>query len=161
MLHMNRVTLLGHAGRDPEGRDLQRGERSASFTLATTRRWKGQGGAAVEKTDWHRVVVYGGAVKPAEAFVRKGSLVLVEGRLAIREYDDSKGIRRQVTEVVVAGPQGVVNVLTPKVKEGAGAADTRAADTRAADTHAGEPPADGNDFGGEDGDGEDDGHEDF
>ena len=159
MLHMNRVTLLGHAGRDPEGRDLQRGERTASFTLATTRRWKGQGGAAVEKTDWHRVVVYGGAVKPAEEFVRKGSLVLVEGRLATREFDDSKGIGRQVTEVVVAGPQGVVNVLTPKAKERAGAADTRAADTRAADTHAGEPPADGNDFGGEDGD--DDDHEDF
>ena len=154
MLHMNRVTLLGHAGRDPEGRDLQRGERTASFTLATTRRWKGQGGAAVEKTDWHRVVVYGGAVKPAEEFVRKGSLVLVEGRLATREFDDSKGIRRQVTEVVVAGPQGVVNVLTPKAKERAGAADTRAADTG-----AGEPPADGNDFGGEDGD--DDDHEDF
>ena len=126
MLHMNRVMLLGHAGRDPEGRDLQRGERTASFTLATTRRWKGQGGAAVEKTDWHRVVVYGGAVKPAEEFVRKGSLVLVEGRLAIREYDDGKGIRRQVTEVVVAGPQGVVNVLTPKAKEGAGGADTPA-----------------------------------
>ena len=160
MLHMNRVTLLGHAGRDAEGRDLRRGERTASFSLATTRRWKSQGGAAVEKTDWHRIVVYGGAVKPAEEMVRKGSLVLVEGRLATREYDDSKGIRRQVTEVVVAGPQDVVNVLTPKAKEGAGAGDTRAGDTRAGDTHAGEPPADGNDFGGEDGDDDDD-HEDF
>ena len=154
MLHMNRVTLLGHAGRDPEGRDLRGNERAASFTLATTRRWKSESGAAVEKTDWHRIVVYGGAVKPAEEFVRKGSLVLVEGRLATREYDDSKGIGRQVTEVVVAGPQGVVNVLTPKAKEGAGALDDAAGDTR-----AGEPPADGNDFGGEDGDG--DGHEDF
>ena len=161
MLHMNRVTLLGHAGRDPEGRKLPDDERTAWFTLATTRRWKSDGGAAVEKTDWHRVVVYGGAVKPTEEFVRKGSLVLVEGRLATREYDDSKGIRRQVTEVVVAGPQGVVNVLTPKAKDGAGAADTRAADAPAADTRAAEPPADGNDFGGEDGDGEDDGHEDF
>ena len=96
MLHMNRVTLLGHAGRDPEGRKLPDDERTASFTLATTRRWKSDGGAAVEKTDWHRVVVYGGAVEPTEEFVRKGSLVLVEGRLATREYDDSKGIRRQV-----------------------------------------------------------------
>ena len=114
MLHMNRVTLLGHAGRNPEGRDLNNGERTAWFTLATTRRWKGEGGAAVEKTDWHRIVVYGGAVKPAEDLVRKGSLVLVEGRLATREYDDSKGIRRRVTEVIVAGPQGLVNVLSPK-----------------------------------------------
>ena len=114
MLHMNRVTLLGHAGRDPEGRKLPDDERTAWFTLATTRRWKSQDGAAVEKTDWHRIVVYGGAVKPTEEFVRKGSLVLVEGRLATREYDDSKGITRRVTEVIVAGPQGVVNVLSPK-----------------------------------------------
>ncbi len=99
-------------------------------------------------------MVYGGAVKPAEEFVRKGSLVLVEGRLATREYDDSKGIRRQVTEVVVAGPQGVVNVLTPKAKDGAGGADSGAGDTG-----AGEPAAVDNDFGGEDGD--DDDHEDF
>ena len=114
MLHMNRVTLLGHAGRDPEGRRLSEDERTAWFTLATTRRWKGEGGAAVEKTDWHRIVVYGGAVKPAEDLVRKGSLVLVEGRLATREYDDRKGIRRRVTEVIVAGPQGLVNVLSRK-----------------------------------------------
>ena len=114
MLHMNRVTLLGHAGRDPEGRRLSEDERTAWFTLATTRRWKGEGGAAVEKTDWHRIVVYGGAVKAAEDLVRKGSLVLVEGRLATREYDDSKGIRRRVTEVIVAGPQGLVNVLSRK-----------------------------------------------
>ena len=114
MLHMNRVTLLGHAGCDPEGRRLSEDERTAWFTLATTRRWKGEGGAAVEKTEWHRIVVYGGAVKPAEDLVRKGSLVLVEGRLATREYDDSKGIRRKVTEIVVAGPQGLVNVLSRK-----------------------------------------------
>ena len=161
MLHMNRVTLLGHAGQDPQGRDLQRGERSVSFRLATSRRWKSRDGAAVEKTDWHRIVVYGGAVKPAEEFVRKGSLVMVEGRLATREYDDGKGIGRQVTEVVVAGLQGVVNVLTPKAKEAAGAANTGAADTRAADAPAVEPPADGIDFGGDDGDGDDDGHEDL
>ena len=165
MLHMNRVTLLGHAGQDPQGRDLQRGERSVSFRLATSRRWKSRDGAAVEKTDWHRIVVYGGAVKPAEEFVRKGSLVLVEGRLATREYDDGKGIRRRVTEVVVAGLHGVVNVLTPKAREGAGAADAGAADTRAADTRAAdtgtETPADGNDLGGEDEDGDDDGHEDL
>ena len=155
MLHMNRVTLLGHAGRDPVGRDLSGNERTAWFTLATARRWKSESGAAVEKTDWHRIVVYGGAVKPVEEFVRKGSLVLVEGRLATREYDDSRGIRRQVTEVVVAGPQGVVNVLTPRAKEGAGAAGTRAGDAR-----AGEAPAEGNDVGGEEGNGGGGGHED-
>ena len=142
MLHMNRVTLLGHAGRDPEGRKLQDGERTASFTLATTRRWKGQGGEAVEKTEWHRIVVYGGAVQPAEDMVRKGAVVLVEVRLATREFNDRKGNRRRVTEVIVAGPQGLVNVLTPRARE-----------DRASDIE--EPGADG-----EHGDGSGDGHED-
>ena len=137
MLHMNRVTLLGHAGRDPEGRRLSEDERTAWFTLATTRRWKGEGGAAVEKTEWHRIVVYGGAVKPVEDLVRKGSLVLVEGRLATREYDDSKGIRRRVTEVIVAGPQGVVNVLSPK-RTGETADETSVPETGDGDGAAGD-----------------------
>ena len=62
MLNMNRATLLGHAGRDPEIRDLAKGERAASFTLATTERWTGKDGRPGEATEWHRVVVYGAAV---------------------------------------------------------------------------------------------------
>lgn len=154
MLNMNRVTLLGHAGRDPGSRQLNDDERTAFFSLATTRRWKGEAGATVEKTDWHRIVVYGGAVKPVEDLVRKGSLVLVEGRIATREYTDSKGIGRQVTEVVVAGPQGLVNVLSrkPAGDDADGGGDTPAeepaGDAGAGDTHA------------DDGDGEEAGDED-
>ena len=114
MLNINRVTLLGHAGRDAEGRTLQDGERTASFNLATTRRWKGREGEALKKTEWHRIVVYGGSVKPTEELVRKGAAVLVEGRLATRQFDDKQGRARQVTEVIVAGPQGMVNVLSRK-----------------------------------------------
>ena len=119
MLHVNRVTLLGHAGRDPEYRVMQSGERAASLSLATTRRWKGQDGALSEATEWHRIVVYGGAVNAVEKLVRKGAAVLVEGRLAVRDYTDAKGKERQVTEVVVAGPQGMVNVVSPKPKAAA------------------------------------------
>ena len=114
MLQINRVTLLGHAGADPEGRTLQSGDRTASFNLATTRRWKGKDGGAEEKTEWHRIVVYGGSVKAAEDLVRKGAAVLVEGRLVTRAFDDKEGNKRQVTEVVVSGPQGMVNVLSRK-----------------------------------------------
>ncbi len=114
MLQINRVTLLGHAGGDPEGRTLQSGDRTASFNLATTRRWKGKDGGAEEKTEWHRIVVYGGSVKAAEDLVRKGAAVLVEGRLVTRSFDDKEGNKRQVTEVVVSGPQGMVNVLSRK-----------------------------------------------
>ena len=130
MLHVNRVTLLGYAGRDPEYRVMQRGERAASISLATTRRWKGQDGALSEATEWHRIVVYGGAVNAVEELVRKGAAVLVEGRLATREYRDRQGVDRTITEIVVGGAQGIVNVLTPKPPDvseagggGAGAGD--------------------------------------
>ena len=59
MLNMNRATLVGHAGRDPEIRDLRNGEKAASFTMATTERWKDREGQPAESTEWHRIVVYG------------------------------------------------------------------------------------------------------
>ena len=114
MLHINRVTLLGHAGRDPEIRNLRGGERTASFSLATTDRWKDREGNPAEKTQWHRIVVYGGAVKAVEDLVAKGAAVLVEGRLIVREYTDKQETPRQAIEIVVAGPQGMVNVISPK-----------------------------------------------
>ena len=114
MLHVNRVTLLGHAGRDPECRVMQSGERVASFSLATTRRWKGQDGTPGESTQWHRIAVFGGAVKAVEKLVRKGAAVLVEGRLETRDFTAKQGRERRVAEIVVGGAQGIVNVLSPK-----------------------------------------------
>ena len=114
MLHINRATLLGHAGRDPEIRETQGGGRMATFSLATTARWTGADGQSAEATEWHRVVVFGGAVQAVERMVAKGATVLVEGRIARREYTDAEEVTRRITEVVVAGPHGMVNVLSPK-----------------------------------------------
>ena len=114
MLNMNRATLVGHAGRDPELRDLANGEKAASFTMATTERWKDREGNAAEATEWHRIVVYGAAVEAVGKMLRKGDRVLVEGRIATREYRDREDIARTVTEIVVAGRQGVVNVLSER-----------------------------------------------
>ena len=114
MLHINRVTLLGYAGGDPELRELPGGGRAATFRLATTERWKDREGRPAEATEWHRIAVYGGAVEAVEAMVRKGAALMVEGRSATREYTDRRKVARRVTEVVVAGPQGMVNVLGPK-----------------------------------------------
>ncbi len=114
MLNMNRASLLGHAGRDPEIRDLANGEKAATFTLATTEKWKDREGQPAEATEWHRVVVYGPMVAAVETMVRKGNAVLVEGRIATREYRDREDVARTVTEVVVAGRQGVVNVLSAR-----------------------------------------------
>ncbi len=114
MLHVNKATVLGYAGGDAKRRTMQSGEHSVSFSVATTRRWKGDDGQPQEVTEWHRVAVYGGAVGPASQMVRKGALVLVEGRLRTREFKDREGKERTVTEIVVAGPQSMVNVLSPK-----------------------------------------------
>ena len=120
MLNMNRASLLGHAGRDPEIRDLSNGEKAATFTLATTEKWKDREGNPAEATEWHRVVVYGPTVAVVETMVRKGDAVLVEGRIARREYRDREDVAKSVTEIVVAGRQGVVNVLSARRGDAAG-----------------------------------------
>ena len=112
MLNMNRVTLLGHAGRDPEIRNLQNGGKAASFTLATTEKWKGKDGKPAEATEWHRIAVYGPTVEAVEKMLGKGDAVLVEGRIASRAFRDKDGNDRAVTEIVVAGWQGTVNILS-------------------------------------------------
>ncbi len=114
MLNMNRATLLGHAGRDPELRDLGNGGRAAVFTLATTEKWTDREGNPAEATEWHRVVVYGPAVKAVEKMLRKGDRVMVEGRIASRAFRDKEGNDRAVTEIVVARRQDTVNILSAR-----------------------------------------------
>lgn len=114
MLNVNRATLLGHAGRDPEMRDLKNGGRAATFTLATTEKWKDAEGRPAEATEWHRVVVYGPTVEAVGKMLRKGARVMVEGRIATRGFTDREGNERAVTEIVVSGWQGMVNVLSER-----------------------------------------------
>ncbi len=111
MLTVNRATLLGHAGRDPEIRSLPQGGRAATFSLATAEKWTDREGKPAEATDWHRIVVYGAAVEIVGTMLRKGDPVMVEGRIATRQYRDRGDNERTVTEIVVAGPQGMVNIL--------------------------------------------------
>ena len=118
MLTVNRATLVGHAGRDPEIRDLKNGGKAATFSLATAEEWTDREGKPAEATEWHRVVVYGPAVKAVETMLRKGDPVMVEGRIATREYQDREGQERRLTEIVVAGSQGTVNMLGVRRREG-------------------------------------------
>ena len=111
MLNVNRATLLGHAGKDPEIRDLKNGGKAAVFTLATTEKWTDGDGRPGEATEWHRVVVYGATVAAVEKMLKKGDRVMVEGRIATRGFTDREGNERAVTEIVVSGRQGMVNIL--------------------------------------------------
>ncbi len=128
MLTVNRATLVGHAGRDPEIRSLPSGGRVATFSLATAEKWTDREGKPVESTDWHRIVVYGAAVEIVGTMLRKGDPVMVEGRIATRQYRDRDDNERTVTEIVVAGPQGMVNILSGRRSPETGA-DTGVVDS--------------------------------
>ena len=117
MLTMNRATLLGHAGRNPEMRKLPSGDDVALFSLATTERFRRRDGTDGEDTEWHAVVAYGAAAEAVRKMLRKGDRVLVEGRIATRYWRDRTGTERRTTEIVVSGPQARVNVLTKRRQE--------------------------------------------
>ena len=120
MLGMNRVTLLGHAGRNPEIRKLPSGEDVAQFSLATTERFRRKDDTLGESTEWHAIVAFGGAAEATRKLVRKGDAVLVEGRIASRSWTDRTGAERRSTEIVVSGSRGQVNVLTKRRKGSSG-----------------------------------------
>ena len=97
---VNRVILIGNLGRDPEVRYTTNGTPVANFTLATNERWLDQAsGERKERTEWHRVVLFGKQAEIAGEYLRKGRQVFVEGSLQTREWTDREGNKRYTTEV--------------------------------------------------------------
>jgi single-strand DNA-binding protein len=99
MAGVNKVILVGNLGRDPEVRYTSDGKPVANFTLATTERWSDPSGERREKTEWHRIVVWGKQAEIAGEYLKKGRQVYVEGSLTTREWTDRDGNKRQTTEV--------------------------------------------------------------
>jgi single-strand DNA-binding protein len=97
---MNRVTLVGHLGKDPEVRRFENGSVVATFTLATTERYKDKNGEFQENTDWHNIAAWRNSAERAEKFFKKGKLVFVEGRITSRKYTDKEGVERSITEIL-------------------------------------------------------------
>ena len=102
---VNKVILLGNLGRDPEIRSLQSGNKMATFSLATSKRWKDKATQEQkDKTSWHNVVIFGdGLVNIVEQYVKKGSKVYLEGELQTRKWQDQDSNDRYTTEVVLQG----------------------------------------------------------
>jgi len=98
-VEVNRVQLEGFVGRDAELKYLSSGQPVASFSMATSERYKDGKGQDLEKTEWHRVVVFGKAAERAGK-IRKGQLVSLEGRNQTRTWDDKDGKKNSITEVV-------------------------------------------------------------
>jgi len=106
---VNKVILMGYAGKDPEVRHMDNNLTVARFTLATNERWS-KDGNKMEHTEWHNIVVWRGLAEIVEKYVRKGSLLYVEGRLRSRSYDDKDGVKRFVVEILA----DAVNIVGPK-----------------------------------------------
>ncbi|MGI9462081.1 MAG: single-stranded DNA-binding protein [Alphaproteobacteria bacterium] len=118
---LNKVFLLGNLGADPVIRNTQRGEKVASFRIATSDRWKDQEGNFQERTEWHNIVIFGKAAEIAERFLNKGSRVMIEGQLRHRKWQDqNSGQDKFITEVVISAFNGQLHLLDGRSGGGAG-----------------------------------------
>lgn len=113
---VNKCILIGHVTRDPEIRAMSSGDKVASFAVATNERWKDKAtGEFREKAEFHNVVIFNeNIVKVAEAYLRKGSKVYLEGQLQTRKYQDRDGHDRSITEVVLQRFRGELTLLDGK-----------------------------------------------
>jgi single-strand DNA-binding protein len=99
MASVNKVLLIGHLGRDPELRYTPGGAAVANFSLATNEAWTDKAGVKQERTEWHRIVVWGKQAEIVGQYLQKGKQVFIEGSLSTREWNDRDGNKRQTTEV--------------------------------------------------------------
>ena len=111
---VNKVTLVGNLGRDPEIRAMQNGDKIVQLSIATSDRWKDKNsGEQRERTEWHRVVIFNDALgKIAEQYLKKGSTVYLEGQLQTRKWTDQQsGQEKYTTEVVLQRYRGELTLL--------------------------------------------------
>lgn len=133
MASVNKVLLIGHLGRDPELRYTPNGTAVANFTLATNEAWTDKAGEKQERTEWHRIVVWGKQAQIVSEYLQKGKQVFVEGSLQTREWNDREGNKRQTTEIRA---QRVIMLGRGEARAEAGAAapdETPAREARATD----------------------------
>ena len=96
---LNKVILIGNLGQDPEARFTPQGTAVCNLSIATNESWKDQNGEMQDRTEWHRVVMYGRMAETATEYMKKGQMVYVEGRLHTREWEDQNQIKRRTTEI--------------------------------------------------------------
>lgn len=111
-MSVNKVTLLGYAGKAPDFKEFDNGGCVATFSLATTKRGftTKDGRQIPEHTEWHNIVLQNGLAKVANQYVKKGDKLYIEGELRTRSYDDAQSVKRYITEIVATG----MEMLTPK-----------------------------------------------
>lgn len=130
---MNKVMLIGNVGKEPDIRYYDRDQAVASFPLATTERgYTLQNGTQVpDRTEWHNIVLYRGLAKVAEKYVHKGDKLFIEGKIRSRSYDDSRGIKHYITEII-ADNMEMLSLKSSSVGMDSTSADVQSSSTTAA-----------------------------
>lgn len=100
-MSVNKVILIGRLGKDPETRYMPNGEAVTNATLATSENWKDKSGVKQEKTEWHNLVFYRRLAEVAGEYLKKGSMIYVEGKLQTRKWQDKEGKDRYTTDIIV------------------------------------------------------------
>jgi len=112
---LNKATLIGRLGKDPEVRHLNNGDRVVSFSIATSERWRDASGERKERTEWHNVVIFNDKLgEIAEQYLTKGKEVYVEGKIQTRKWEDKEGNTRYTTEIVIQKFNGEIKLLGSK-----------------------------------------------
>ena len=115
MAGVNKVIIVGNLGQDPEVKFMPSGEAVANISIATSETWKDkQTGEQKEKTEWHRVSMFGKLAEIAGEYLKKGSKVYIEGKLQTRKWQNAEGKDQYTTEVVLQGYNGVMQMLDGK-----------------------------------------------
>jgi single-strand DNA-binding protein len=119
-MNLNKVFLIGRIATDIEMKSTPNGQSVSTFSLATSRKWKDKSGQTQEDSQFHRVVLWARLAEIASQFLSKGSLVMIEGRIQNRSWEDKNGIKRYTTEIIgetmQMGPKGQGSE-TPKKQE--------------------------------------------
>lgn len=110
---VNKVILVGRLGNDPQIATMNSGDKVVNLSLATSERWKDRTtGEPREKTEWHRVVIFNeNLVRVAEQYLRKGSMIYIEGQLQTRKWTDQSGVEKYTTEIVLQRYRGELTML--------------------------------------------------
>jgi single-strand DNA-binding protein len=117
-MSVNKVILVGRLGRDPETRYTSSGQAVCNFTMATDETFKDRSGERQKRTEWHRIVLWSKLAEISQQYLKKGTLVYIEGRLQTRQWDDRSGNKRSTTEIVAT----TMRMLSPRGEAVAAAA---------------------------------------
>jgi len=127
-MSVNKVILVGRLGRDPETRYTGGGQAVANFSMATDESYKDKNGERQKRTEWHKIVVWSKLAEIAQQYLKKGSLLYLEGRLQTREWQDKEGQKRTTTEIVAANFRMLGGRAEGAAAGGGGGAAARSSD---------------------------------